>query len=88
MAEAAKAYAVHAELKSIGPDGFVCGRRTRGLLGRRELRACLIRYIGKETNLLDEVLAGVRHDPEEVLSEYEDTRRDPWTSLVAPCSES
>ena len=48
----------------------------------------MIRYIGKETNLLDEVLAGVRHDPEEVLSEYEDTRRDPWTSLVAPCSES
>jgi hypothetical protein len=40
--------------------------------------------LGKESNRLEEVEAGLVHDPEEVYTEYVDLARDPWATLVVP----
>jgi hypothetical protein len=77
-------YRVHSEPKGLGPDGLPCGRQTRGLLSRRPMTAAYITYIGKESNRLDDRVAGLIHDSEEVLNEYPDPRRDPFRTLVLP----
>jgi hypothetical protein len=47
--------------------------------------ATLLReYVGKESNELDEAMAGLLHDDDEYLTTYADLRRDPWRTLVAP----
>ncbi len=76
----------HPEAKSAGPDGRTCGRGTAGLLRRRQVRSVpeLLAYVGKESNRLEEVEAGLGHDPEEVYTQYPDPRRDPWRALVQP----
>src|SRR5262249_29950279 len=63
-------YEVHAEAKSAGPDGSVCGRDARGLLARRHVAVESVTLIGKESNSLDEVEAGAIHDPDENLNTY------------------
>ncbi len=52
-------YLGHPEAKSVGPDGRPCQRRTRGLLTRRPLEAISVVHIGKESNLLEDRLAGL-----------------------------
>ncbi len=76
----------HPEAKSAGPDGQPCTRQTVGLLQRRRVRTVpeLLAYVGKESNRLEEVEAGLEHDPDEVYTEYTDATRDPWRSLVLP----
>jgi hypothetical protein len=44
------------------------------------IKAEQIKYIGKESNSLDEVEAGAVHSPENVYTEYPDARRDEWTT--------
>jgi len=78
------AYRVHPEPKSLGPDGQPCTRRTVGLLSRRPVRALTVTHVGKETNLLDEIQAGLVGEEEQALVEYTDSRRDPWSTLVVP----
>lgn len=41
-------------------------------------------HIGKESNRLEAVEAGIEHDPDEVWTEYQDPRCDPWWTLVLP----
>lgn len=77
-------YRVHPEAKSAGPDGEPCGAATVGLLGRRDIVAGRIRYIGKESNALEEVDADLVHDLDEVSTEYVDARRDVWSAEVMP----
>ena len=48
------------------------------------MRALSITHIGKETNLLDEIQAGLIGDEEQVLTEYVDPQVDAFTSLVLP----
>ena len=43
-----------------------------------------IRYIGKESNSLEEVDAGLFHSPENVYTEYIDPRRDEWETKIRP----
>jgi len=76
----------HPEVKSTAPDGAPCGQWTVGLLGRRQVRSlrALTTHVGKESNKLEEVEAGIEHDPEEVWTEYADPRRDPWMEVVLP----
>lgn len=76
----------HPEAKSAGPDGRPCGRQTVGLLGRRVVRSMpeLTTHVGKESNRLEEMEAGIEHDPDEVWTEYTDPRRDSWRTLVLP----
>jgi hypothetical protein len=77
-------YRVRPEAKSLGPDGRPCGRDTIGLLRRRPVAALSITHVGKESNLLEEVQAGLVHDEDEVLTVYRDEGRDPWPALVHP----
>jgi hypothetical protein len=77
-------YRTHPEMKSLGPDGQVCSKQSRGLLQRRPVTVLSITHVGKESNRLEEVQAGLVHDPEEVYTEYTDPEHDPWKTLVVP----
>ena len=57
-----------------------------GLLGRRIVTslAALTTHVGKESNRLEEMEAGVGHDPGEVRTEYHNQNRDPWRTGVLP----
>jgi transposase len=70
-------YRTHPEAKSLSPDGGLCRRTTVGLLRRRTVTMLSLTHVGKESNLLEEVEAGLVHDPDEVYTEYVDVRRDP-----------
>jgi hypothetical protein len=78
------AFRTHPDAKSAGPDGRPCDRATVGLLGRRVVRTAYLVHLGKEANKLEEVEAGLEHDPDEVWTAYADPRRDPWRTLVLP----
>ena len=80
-------YRSHPEAKSLGPDGRVCRRTTRGLLARRPVEASLIHHIGKEANRLEDVEAGLVGDLDEVLTEYVDPAQDLIRTLVLPMLE-
>ena len=57
-----------------------------GLLGRRIVTSldALTTHVGKESNRLEEMEAGVGHDPGEVQTEYHNRKRDPWRTVVLP----
>ena len=44
----------------------------------------MIKYIGKESNSLEDVEAGLVHSPQNVYTEYVDSRRDEWQAIVLP----
>jgi hypothetical protein len=77
-------YRRHPETKSLAPDGTPCTRSTAGLLRRRPVAALYVTHVGKESNRLEEVEAGLVHDPEEVYTEYPDPAHDAWSTLVVP----
>jgi hypothetical protein len=77
-------YGSHPEHKSLAPNGETCGRTTAGQLTRRPVEARRLRYVGKESNRLDEVLYGLIDDEDEWFNEYEDPADDPFVRLVAP----
>ena len=70
-ADVLAAHRSHPEAKSLSPDGSVCGHKTIGMLSRRPVIAASISHVGKETNRLEEVLAGEEDDYNEVYAEYE-----------------
>jgi len=41
-------------------------------------------YIGRESNRLEEIEAGVIHSPESVYTEYPDPHRDEWETKILP----
>lgn len=55
-----------------------------GLLNRRHIRIDHITYIGKESNRLEDVEAGLIHSERSVYTEYPDPRRDEWKMKVLP----
>lgn len=71
-------YATHPEYKSLAPDGRPAGRAARGLLSRRPVEVGSVHYIGKESNRLEDVEAGLVHDEAEVVTEYHDPKREQW----------
>jgi hypothetical protein len=76
-------YRTHPEAKSLAPDGGLCRRTTVGLLHRRPVTKLSLTHVGKESNLLEEVEAGLVHDPDEVYTEYVDAHRVPtWGAVV------
>jgi hypothetical protein len=77
-------YEVHPESKCADAAGKPCGKQTVGLLQRRHVRIDQIKYIGKESNSLEEVEAGLHHSPENVYTEYLDLRRDEWQTKILP----
>ena len=64
--------------------GKPCGKLTIGLLQRRHVRIEQIKYVGKESNSLEEVEAGLIHSPENVYTVYPDPRRDEWQTKILP----
>jgi hypothetical protein len=77
-------YIKHPEPKCLGADGKPCHTETRGILHPRHIDAFHIEQIGKESNRLEEVQAGIPHEPEEVYTLYTDPKRDPWKTLTLP----
>lgn len=77
-------YEYHPESKCADASGEPCGKQTVGLLQRRHVRIDQIKYIGKESNSLEEVEAGLHHSAENVYTEYPDPRRDEWQAKILP----
>jgi hypothetical protein len=80
--EVAREYEYHPESKCADAQGNACEKPTTGLLQRRHVYIDLIRYIGKESNLLEDVEAGMIHSAHGVYTEYTDPRRDEWTVKI------
>lgn len=68
----------HPEPKSADAEGRPCLRHTCGLLQRRHAHVDAIKYVGKETNQLEEVEAGMVHNWSAVLPTADDAA-DEWS---------
>jgi hypothetical protein len=77
-------YEYHPESKCADARGNTCSKQTIGLLQRRHVRIEQIKYIGKESNSLEEVDAGLIHSEQSVYTEYPDLRRDEWQTKILP----
>jgi hypothetical protein len=77
-------YEFHAETKCADMDGNPSGKQTVGLLQRRHIRIDQIKPIGKESNSLEEVEAGLIQSAENVYTEYPDPKRDEWHAKILP----
>jgi hypothetical protein len=77
-------YEFHPEAKCADSNGNPCGKQTIGLLQRRHIRIGWVRYIGKESNSLEEVESGFVHSEQNVYTEYVDPRRDEWATKIQP----
>jgi hypothetical protein len=82
--EVLREYESHPGAKSADAKGKPSGKQTVGVLQRRHLRVERIIYIGKESNRLEEIEAGVIHFPESVYTEYPDPSRDEWQTRILP----
>jgi hypothetical protein len=82
--EVIEQYENHAESKCADEHGEASDQTTIGLLRRRHIQIDEIKYIGKESNLLEEVDAGSVRDPNSVYKHYPDIRRDEWITKVVP----
>jgi hypothetical protein len=77
-------YEWHPETKCADAAGKPCTKQTVGLLHRRCIRLDHIVYIGRESNQLEEVEAGLLRASDGVYVEYQDPRRDYWRERVIP----
>jgi hypothetical protein len=77
-------YEIHPESKYADASGKTCSRQTVGLLYRRHVSIDGIKYIGKESNSLEDVESGLVHDQRNVYTEYPDQRRDEWQTKIMP----
>jgi hypothetical protein len=77
-------YEIHPESKCADAAGKPCAKQTVGLLQRRHVRIDQIKYVGKESNSLEEVDAGLIHSAENVFTIYADPRRDEWQTKILP----
>ena len=82
--EVIEAYEFHPEAKCADADGQPCSKQTVGLLQRRHVRISIITPIGKESNSLEEVQAGLIDDEQSVYTVYDDPRRNHWQHKVLP----
>jgi len=77
-------YEFHPEEKYADSNGKTCGKQTEGLLQRRHISVGEIIPIGKESNSLEEVEAGLIHSEENVYTVYFDPRTDYWERTIRP----
>ncbi len=78
IAEVVATFWAHPEPKSADAVGIPCACDTRGLLYRRHIRIGPIRYIGKEANRIEDVIAGLVHRLEDVLLMTDDPEAELW----------
>jgi hypothetical protein len=62
----------------------ICNKQTVGLLQRRHVGIDQIKYIGKESNSLEDVESGLAHSEQNVYTEYPDPSRDEWQMKTVP----
>jgi hypothetical protein len=77
-------YEYHPEAKCADAQGEVCDKQTIGLLQRRHVLIDQIKYIGKESNNLEDVESGLEHSQQNVYTEYPDPSRDEWETKILP----
>jgi hypothetical protein len=77
-------YEFHPESKCADAEGNPCGKQTIGLLQRRHIQISQIKFIGKESNTLEQVASGLVHCAENVYTEYENRKRDEWETTIRP----
>lgn len=75
-------YEFHPETKNAGADGKASGKQTIGLLQRRHVCIDQIKYIGKESNLIENVEAGLIRSGADIYAEYADPKRDEWETKI------
>lgn len=81
-------YEFHPEAKCADANGEPCGRQSKGQLTRRHVLIDNLRFIGKESNRLEEVEDGGFPDSGDVFTEYPDPQRDEWETKWRPMLES
>jgi hypothetical protein len=77
-------YEFHPEAKCADAAGNPCDKQAIGLLYRRQICVEIVRFIGKESNQLEAVDAGLVHSDGEIYTEYVDKSRDEWTLKILP----
>lgn len=77
-------YEFHPETKNADAGGNPSGKQTIGLLQRRHIRIDQIKYIGKESNLIEDVESGLIHSEMDIYTEYVDPKRDEWETKICP----
>jgi hypothetical protein len=82
--EVVREYEYHAESKCADADGAPSVKQTVGPMRRRHVFIDGIRCIGKESNHLEDVDAGLIHSEHSVYTEYPDPARDEWTMVILP----
>ena len=77
-------YEWHPETKCADADGEPANKQTVGLLHRRPVSIDHLIYIGRESNQLEDVEAGLVRAGDGAYTEYPDPRRDYWQRAVVP----
>lgn len=77
-------YEFHPESKCADANGKPATRQTKGMLQRRHVRIDQIKYIGKESNNLEEIESGLIHSAKDIYTEYQNLRRDEWETKIRP----
>jgi hypothetical protein len=77
-------YEYHAESKCADAKGAPSDKQTIGLLSRRHVRVDGLRFIGKESNRLEEVEQGLPTLDDAPYVDYPDPRRDEWATVNLP----
>jgi hypothetical protein len=77
-------YEYHPESKCADANGNPCDRQTVGLLQRRHVKIDEIRFIGKESNSMENVESGLEHSGQNVYTYYPDAKRDEWATKILP----
>jgi hypothetical protein len=77
-------YEFHAETKNADSDRNPSGKQSMGLLQRRHIQIEQVKYIGKESNVIEDVEAGLAHSEADVYTYYPDPRRDEWETQIRP----
>jgi hypothetical protein len=77
-------YESRPEANCADAEGNVCSKQTIGPLHRRHIRIDQIKYIGKESNLLEDMEASLIHSETSVYTEYPDPRCHEWSIETRP----
>jgi hypothetical protein len=77
-------YEYHPESKCADAAGNACEKQTIGLLRRRHIWIDRVQYVGKESNQLEAVDAGLIHSDKNIYTEYVDKNRDEWQTKILP----
>jgi len=77
-------YEFHPETKNADAGCNPSGKQTVGLLQRRHIKIEQIKYVGKESNSIEDVESGLAHSEATVYTQYPDSRRDEWETKIRP----